>query len=107
MSLSPTATTAIRAVALLQAKPGQEQALRDFTVGVLPSIQQAEGLYAVEFSCSLAAPPQMILYYAWRSLADSERYLAGPIYAQIAPRLHALIADRSLTVAEFVWPRPA
>src|SRR6516225_4274949 len=76
-----------RAVAVLKAKPGQAQQLLDFTMEVLPLIRQVEGLHKVEVSRSTSDPGLLVLYYWWETPGHSERYVKGPVYASIAPRL--------------------
>lgn len=92
----------IRAVAILKAKVGQEQALVDFTLESLASIRNVDGLYKVEVSRSLSDPGQLVLYYWWASSGHSERYLAGPVFARIAPALQGLVDQHSLVLAEIV-----
>jgi quinol monooxygenase YgiN len=92
----------IRAVAILKAKAGQEQALIDFTLESLASIRTVEGLHKVEVGRSLSDPGQVVLYYWWDSSGHSQRYLAGPVFAGILPGLQALVDEHSLVLAEIV-----
>jgi quinol monooxygenase YgiN len=91
-----------RAVAILKAKVGKEQALVDFTLESLALVRSVEGLHKVEVSRSLSDPRQVVLYYWWDSSGHSERYLAGPLFARIAPGLQALVDEHSLVLAEIV-----
>jgi quinol monooxygenase YgiN len=99
---TPMTEPSIRAVAILKAKAGQEQALVDFTLESLTAIRNVDGLYKVEFSRSISNPGQLVLYYWWESSGHSERYLAGPVFAQLAPALQALVDEHSLVLAEIV-----
>ncbi|MBO0754354.1 MAG: antibiotic biosynthesis monooxygenase [Bradyrhizobiaceae bacterium] len=94
--------SSIRAVAILKAKAGQEQVLVDFTLQSLASIRNVDGLRKVEVSRSLSDPGQLVLYYWWESSGHSERYLAGPVFASIAPGLQALVDKHSLVLTEIV-----
>jgi quinol monooxygenase YgiN len=67
-----------RAAAILKAKSGQEQALVDFTLEVMPEIRKVDGLRNVEVSRSVSDPGRLLIYYWWDSPAHSERYVAGP-----------------------------
>ena len=89
-----------RALAILTAKPGLEQALLDFTLDVAPEIRKVDGLRKLEISCSTAHPGQLLLYYWWDSPAHSERYVAGALYASIAPQLALLVEEHLLVVGQ-------
>ena len=91
-----------RAIAILQAKGGEEQALLDFTLSALREIQNVDGLRSVEVVQSVSDPGQLVLYYRWESLEASARYVAGPAYAKIAPRLQALLQDHVLVLGKVV-----
>jgi quinol monooxygenase YgiN len=91
-----------RALAILTAKPGLEQALLDFTLDVAPEIRKVDGLRKLEISCSTAHPGQLLLYYWWDSSGHSQRYVASPLYAQIAPHLQRLLQDHQLLLADLV-----
>jgi len=91
-----------RAIAVLKAKNGEEQALVDFTLNALSEIRQVEGLRAVEVSQSLTDPGRLMLYYHWASAEHSQRYVAGPVYAKIAPRLQALVQDHVLVLGKLL-----
>jgi quinol monooxygenase YgiN len=92
--------SAFRAVAILKAKKGLEEALQDFTLDVAPEIRNVDGLHRLEVSRSLAEPGQLILYYWWESDAHSQRYVAGPLYSSIAPQLEDLVQEHLLLLAE-------
>ena len=92
----------LRAIAILKAKGGQEQALLDFTLSVLPEIKNVDGLRSVEVSQSMSDPGQLVLYYCWASPEASRRYVAGPVYAKIAPRLEALVQEHVLVMGKVV-----
>jgi hypothetical protein len=47
-------------------------------------------------------PGRLILYYWWESPRHSDRYLAGPVYAKVAPGLEALVQEHSLVLAEMI-----
>jgi len=91
-----------RAIAILKAKDGQEQSLMDFTLGVLPEIRKVDGLRSVEVSQAISDVGQLVLYYCWASAEHSERYVAGPVYAKIAPQLQALIQSHLLILGRLV-----
>jgi quinol monooxygenase YgiN len=95
-----------RATAILKAKSGQEQALLDFTLEVMPRIRKVDGLHKVEVSRSVSDPGRLLLYYWWDSPAHSQRYVSGPLYASLAPRLQALVQEHSLVLAEIVDEGP-
>jgi hypothetical protein len=96
MASDPT----FRAVAILKAYSGRERELRAFMAEVLPEIRRVAGLRKLEASGSLSDPAHCMLYYCWDSPADSERYMAGALYAGIAPRLAALVEEHLLMVGE-------
>jgi quinol monooxygenase YgiN len=89
-----------RAVAILKAHSGRERELRAFMAEVVPEIRRAAGLRKLDVSRSLSDPAQWVLYYWWDSPAHSERYVAGALYASIAPRLAVLVEKHLLVVGE-------
>jgi quinol monooxygenase YgiN len=89
-----------RAVAVLKSKPGRGPELIDFTVEVVPQIRRVEGLSKFEVNRSLTEPERLVLYYWWESPEHSRRYVAGPVYASIAPRLAALVEEHQLYMTE-------
>lgn len=89
-----------RAIALLKAKPGQAQALVDLTLDVLPAIRAVEGLRRVEVNRDITDPNRLLLVYWWQSPAYSAKYIAGPVYAAIMPRLSVLVAEHTFFMAE-------
>jgi quinol monooxygenase YgiN len=93
-------TSRYRAIAVLESRPGQEQELVDFTLEVAPRIRQVEGLQKLEVNRSLTDPGRLVLYYWWERPDHSKRYVAGPVYASIAPRLGSLIAKHELYMTE-------
>jgi quinol monooxygenase YgiN len=96
------ADSSCRAVAILKARDGAEQALVDFALHVAPEIRAVEGLRRLEVSRELTEPGRLLLYYWWESSAHSQRYVAGPVYTRIAPRLAELVREHVLVVAELV-----
>ena len=94
--------TSFRAVAILKAKEGSERALQDFTLDAAREIRGVEGLHRLEISRALSDPGQLFLYYWWESAAHSQRYVGGPVYAKIAPRLEALVEEHLLVVGDLV-----
>ena len=89
-----------RAIAVLKAKPGQAQRLLDFALEVLPRIRKVKGLHKVEVNRSTTDPERLVLYYWWEKAGDSDRYVAGPVYASIAPRLASLVEEHELYMTE-------
>ena len=96
MASNPTC----RAVAILKAYSGRERELRAFVAEVLPEIRRVAGLRKLEVSRSLSDPSQWMLYYWWDSPAHSERYVAGALYASIAPQLALLVEEHLLVVGQ-------
>jgi len=94
--------SSFRAVAVLKAREGREQELLDFTSAAAREIRKVDGLHKLEVSRSLADPGQLVLYYWWESPAYSQRYVAGPVYADIGPRLQNLVQDHLLVVSKLV-----
>jgi quinol monooxygenase YgiN len=95
-----------RAVAILTAKAGQEQALLDFTLASVDEIRTVDGLQRLEVSLSSKEPERLVLYYWWESAAHSERYVAGALYARLAPQLKALVQQHLLLVTDLVSADP-
>ena len=91
---------AFRAVAILKAHSGREGELRAFVAEVLPEIRRVAGLRKLEARRSLSDRAQWMLYYWWDSPAQSERYVAGALYASIAPQLAVLVKEHLLVVGE-------
>jgi quinol monooxygenase YgiN len=89
-----------RAIVILRAKPGQEEALLSFTLGVAPRIRAAEGLEKLEVNRAVDEPGRLALYYWWESPGHSDRYVAGSIYAEIMQVLKDLIAEHLLVMTE-------
>ena len=52
-----------RALVLLTAQPGSEQALVNYTLEVAPQIRAVDGLEKLEVSQAVDAPAQLVLYY--------------------------------------------
>lgn len=91
-----------RAVAILNAKAGRAQDLVDFTLEAMRSVRRVEGLQRVEVSRASSEPGRLVLYYWWESQEHSDRYLVGPLYREIAPRLAALVEDHLLIGAHLI-----
>jgi quinol monooxygenase YgiN len=89
-----------RAVAILKAHAGRERELRALLAQVLPKVRRVAGLRKLEVSRSLSDPAQWMLYYWWDSPAHSETYVAGALYASIAPQLAVLVEEHLLVVGE-------
>ncbi len=92
--------TEYRAIAILKAKHGEEDALLDLTLEVLPAIRKVEGLKRMEVNRELTDPSRLILLYWWQSPAHSERYVAGPIYDAIIRQLKPLVAEHTFYMTE-------
>ena len=45
---------------------------------------------------------QLVLYYDGASVEDSQRYVAGPVYAKIAAQLQALVQNHLLLLGKLV-----
>jgi quinol monooxygenase YgiN len=88
-----------RAIAMLTAKQGSENALREFTISAAQRIRTVSGLVKLEINQAIDDPRRLILYYWWMSPAHSAAYVAGPIYAAIMPTLKSLIAEHVLIFA--------
>lgn len=91
-----------RSIAILKAKPGKEQELQDYTLEIMPKIRMVDGLRKVEVNQSRSDPGSFILYYWWESLAHLYRYVSGPKYAKILPKLKGLVQEHKLIVAELI-----
>lgn len=89
-----------RAIALLKAKPGHAQDLVDLTLDVLPAIRAVEGLRRMEVNRDIADPDCLLLLYWWQSPAHSAKYIAGPVYAAIMPRLSVLVVEHKFFMTE-------
>ena len=98
--MKTAANPSFRAVAILKAYSGRERELHDFVAEVLPEIRGVAGLRKLEVSRSLSDSAQWMLYYCWDSPADSERYIAGALYASIAPQLAVLVEEHLLVLGE-------
>ena len=96
MASNPTC----RAVAILKAYSGRERELRAFVAEVLPEIRRVAGLRKLEVSRSLSDPTRWILYYWWDSPADSERYMAGALYAAVVAKPAVLVEEHLLILGE-------
>jgi quinol monooxygenase YgiN len=95
----PQPTAPYRAIAILTAKPGSEDALREFTLSAAQRIRAVSGLVKLEISQAMNDPGRLVLYYWWVSPAHSAAYVSGPVYAAIMPTLKSLIADHVLIMA--------
>lgn len=93
---------AFRAVAVLKSRSGREQELVDFTREAMRAVRAVEGLQRVEVSQSIGEPGRLVLYYWWESEEHSKRYVAGPVYGAISPRLAALVEDHLLIGANLI-----
>lgn len=93
-------TARYRATVLLKAKSGKEDALSHFTLDVAGRIRTVDGLEKLEVNQAIDEPGRLILYYWWASPGHSDRYVEGPLYAEIMPALRELIAEHLLVMAE-------
>ena len=89
-----------RAVAILKARRGREPELRSLVAEIVPEIRRVGGLRRLEVSRSLSDPAQWVLYYAWDSPGDTERYVSSALYANIAPQLAVLVEEHLLVIGE-------
>ena len=92
----------VRAVAILKAKRGLEQALLDFALEVAPEIRSVDGLRRLEISRSTVDSGELVLYYWWDSIAQSRSYVAGPLYLKIAPELERLVQEHQVLLADLI-----
>jgi len=102
VSANLSLTMPYRAVAILRSKPGSESALLEFTLSVAPRIRAVSGLAKLEINQAINDPGRLVLYYWWISPTHSEAYVAGALYAEIAPTLESLVLDHVLIVARSV-----
>jgi quinol monooxygenase YgiN len=93
-------TARYRAMVMLKAKPGKEDALLGFALDVAPRIRAVDGLEKLEVNRAVDDPGRLVLYYWWASPGHSDRYVDGPLYAEIMPVLKELIAEHLLVMSE-------
>jgi quinol monooxygenase YgiN len=89
-----------RAMVMLKAKLGQEEALLRYTLEVAPRIRAVEGLEKLEVNRAVDDPGRLILYYWWESPGHSDRYVDGPVYADIMPTLQTMLGEHLLVMSE-------
>ncbi len=89
-----------RAVAVLEAKAGQERALLDFTLRTIGKIREVDGLMKVEVNRDVTVAGRLVLDYWWVSPERSERYVAGPLFESFAAELLSPVETHTLYVLE-------
>jgi quinol monooxygenase YgiN len=87
-----------RAMVMLKAKTGHEKELLEFTLKVASQIRAVDGLEKLEVNQAVDDPGKIVLYYWWISPGHSDRYVAGPVYAEIMPVLKTLISEHMLVM---------
>lgn len=65
-------------VAVLVAKPGQEDVVRDALVRLVPPTLAEQGCLAYELSESATSPGTFVTVESWRSQADLDAHLGTP-----------------------------
>lgn len=88
-------------VAVITAKPGQEDVVRDALAALVPPTLQEQGCLGYVLSQSAVAPGTFITVETWRAQADLDAHLQTPHVAQAfasagealaaAPAVHPLV----------------
>ncbi|HVB96680.1 MAG TPA: antibiotic biosynthesis monooxygenase family protein [Chloroflexota bacterium] len=70
-------------MAILEAKPGQADAMRDGLRKARPVIEQAAGYRGSTFHQSIEKPERFVLYIKWDSVAaHTEGFRQGPLFPE-------------------------
>jgi quinol monooxygenase YgiN len=95
--IPPAHAAGLRVLVQLQAKPGAEQKLVEFTQQVMVDIRKVPGLQKVEVNVEQGQPGKLVLYYHWAADSDQKAYLASELYRRVGAGLEPLVAERKLT----------
>lgn len=91
----------LEVVAVVSAKPGQEDVVRDALAALVGPTRQEEGCESYELFASAAAPGTFVFVERWRSQEDVDAHLQTPHVSQAfaaagdalaeAPAIHPLV----------------
>ena len=80
-------------IAVLTAKPGMEQALREAALGLIPITRQEPGCINYDLHVSIENPGQFIFHENWESKQHLDDHLARPHLKALAARADELFAE--------------
>lgn len=80
-------------VAELHARPGQEDALREALLELIPTTHAEEGCVQYDLHESTDSPGHFVFYENWVSRGHLERHLAAPHLEAIKARFGELLAE--------------
>jgi quinol monooxygenase YgiN len=88
-----TDTPAIHLIAHLVAKPGQEQALIDAVLAIVPAVLREPGCIAYVPHVSTERPGTVVMYEVWENQAAIDAHAAGPNLGALSARFDTLLAE--------------
>jgi quinol monooxygenase YgiN len=83
----------VTVIATLKAKPGQEDALRQALLALIPTTRQEEGCLNYDLHRSTDNPAVFVFYENWTSKAALDAHLAKPHLAAFMSQADTLLAE--------------
>jgi quinol monooxygenase YgiN len=90
----------LKVIAVLPAKPGSEDIVRDALTALVPPSRDEPGCVSYDLYDSLATPGTFFMLETWKSQSDLDAHMATPHMAQVvatagehldgAPQIHRL-----------------
>ena len=81
----------IELVATLVAKPGQEQALQDLIINLVPQVKAEEGCIEYVAHTTSEQPGTFFIYEIWASQAALDAHAIGPVLKPLRDRTEELL----------------
>lgn len=85
--------TAVHLMARLSPAPGQEDALLQAIVGIVPTVTREPGCLFYNAHVSLETPGEIVMYEVWTNEAALQAHMAAPSFAGLSARLGAMLAE--------------
>lgn len=85
--------TAVTVVARLKAKPGQEEALRQALLALIPPTREEPGCLQYDLHESADTPGAFVFLESWRSKEDLDTHLARPHLKDFLGKADQLLAE--------------
>lgn len=85
-------TATLNVVAIMKAKPGQEEALHALLQDALPGFQKEPGCQAYALLRDLQDPSRFLSYEAWDNEAALQAHMKAPTLTEAMPALEKLLA---------------
>jgi quinol monooxygenase YgiN len=91
--LRAMSSTALTVVALIKAKPGQEENLREALLNLIPTTRAEEGCLNYDLHRSMEEPGAFLFHENWTSKEALDAHLAKPHLREFLGRADELLAE--------------